>query len=105
VAYVVGGVGVVALAGFVYFNRVSWSDYRSLSSSCGTTHDCAPSDITAVKAKIAMSAVGLGVGVVAVAVSAWLLLTAPSRPAARATTSLRARTVLGVGGAGLAGAF
>jgi hypothetical protein len=77
-AAIVAGAGVVAIGAFAYLGLTGLSDYHGLQSSCGTTGDCKPSDVDAVRTKLWV-ADGLGVaGVAALGVAAWLWLSSKS---------------------------
>ncbi|WP_394836834.1 hypothetical protein LVJ94_07985 [Pendulispora rubella] len=80
-AYVVGGVGLVALGSAAFFGLRGRSDYSDLDSTCGRTHSCAQSDIDAVKTKFTISDISLGLGVAAIGVAAVLYFTHPKEPA------------------------
>jgi hypothetical protein len=81
-AAILAGAGVVAIGAFAYLGLTGLSDFRGLQGSCGTTHDCGPSQVDAVRTKLWV-ADGLGVaGVAALGVAGWLWLS--SRGTARA---------------------
>jgi hypothetical protein len=63
--YVLGGLGVVALGGFVYFRVSGTNDYNSLNDSCSP--GCNPDDVDPIRKKFTYSYVSLGVGIASVA--------------------------------------
>jgi hypothetical protein len=72
--YIVGGVGVAALASFTYFELHGQSDYRGLRDGCARTHACAQSDVDSARTELVVGAISLGTAVVAAGVFTWLLL-------------------------------
>jgi hypothetical protein len=62
-SYVLGGVGVLALGGFVAFRAMGSSDYDGLQTSCSP--HCSQSEVDKVKQKYLISNVALGVGAAA----------------------------------------
>ncbi|WP_394848283.1 hypothetical protein LZC95_12575 [Pendulispora brunnea] len=89
-AYVVGGVGVAALASFAFFGLKGLSDYNHLKDTCDP--NCSTSDTDAVKTKFLVADVSLGVGVVALGVATYLFLSHPgksSSPSQATLTPLR----------------
>jgi hypothetical protein len=73
--YIVGGVGVLALGGFAYFGLTGKSDVSTLRDGCGQTHSCAQDDVDSAKSKLIVADVSLGVGIVALGVATYLILT------------------------------
>jgi hypothetical protein len=71
-AFVMVGVGVVALGGFAYFGLQALSDAHRLRQTCAPY--CEQADIDAVKTKNLLSGVSLGVGIVTVGIGTWLFL-------------------------------
>lgn len=63
--YVLGGLGVVAIGGFVYFRVTGVNDYNALNESCSP--GCDPADVDPIKQKFTYSYVSLGVGIASVA--------------------------------------
>jgi hypothetical protein len=59
--YVLGGVGVVGIASFVYFRLSAVSDYNDYNANCSPS--CNPADIDAVRRKFMISYASLGVGI------------------------------------------
>lgn len=72
-AYVVGGVGVLALGSFAYFGVRSKSELSDLRATCAPY--CASSQLDDVKSKMLVADVSLGVGIVALGVATILFLT------------------------------
>lgn len=70
VALGVGGVGLVTFGVFQGLGRSQKSD---LDAGCGRTKTCADSEVSSVRTKFVVSGVGLGVGVVGVALGGALL--------------------------------
>lgn len=111
-AWVVGGVGVASLATFGVLGLTGMQRRSSLESDCYGS--CSQSDVDAVKTQFLIADVALGVGVVALGVSAVLFLTHASegKPAAAQTAKAAPPPVAvdfsikpGGGTAGLVGRF
>jgi len=64
-SYVLGGVGLIGIGGFVAFRVIGARDYDTLQQGCAPT--CPSSDIDQVKQKYTLSYVSLGVGAAALA--------------------------------------
>ncbi len=116
--YIIGGVGLVALGGFVYFGLTGKSDVSTLRDGCGQTHSCSQDDVDSAKSKLLIADVSLGIGIVALGVATYMILTHDSAPAsakvgtltprapARApTVDFGARALPGGGAATLGGRF
>jgi hypothetical protein len=73
-AYVLAGVGLVALGAFAVLDATTYSDYRSAESGCGQTGSCSPSTTSSLRARFDAAAVLLGVGVASVALGGGLFL-------------------------------
>jgi hypothetical protein len=71
-AYVLGGVGVVALGGTAFFWLGSESKKKDLENS-GCAPNCAQSDVDAIKQKRLFGDISLGVGAACIGVAAYLL--------------------------------
>lgn len=102
---VVGGIGVAALGSFAYFGL---SGMGAIDDLQDCKPNCAKEDVDGARTKLLIADVSLGVGVVAIGVATYLLLTrAPV--SAKATTGQRLRLeggpVAGGGMAGLVGTF
>jgi hypothetical protein len=69
VSYVLGGVSLVGVAGFVYFWLSAVSEAKDLQQTCAS-RGCVESDLSPPRTKATISAVSLGVGVGAALVSA-----------------------------------
>jgi hypothetical protein len=85
VAYAIGAGGLAALGIFAYFTARSWSDYFTLKGGCAATNACTKEELDGVRTKRDVAAIGLAVGVTAVAASAFLLLWRTSASDARVT--------------------
>jgi hypothetical protein len=72
-AIILGAVGVVALGSFTFFGIKGKSDASDLRSKCAP--NCAQSDVDAVKSKLLIADISLGVGVVAIAAAVYLTVT------------------------------
>jgi hypothetical protein len=78
-AVALASVGVVALAGSLYFGLSSHSRYEDLKSSCAPA--CNPSQADSVRSKALVSDVALLTGVAALGAAAWVYFSAaPARP-------------------------
>jgi hypothetical protein len=79
-AYVLGGVGVVALGGTAFFWLGSESKKKDLENS-GCSPNCAQSDVDSIKQKRLFGDIALGVGAICIGTAAYLLLSpAKSKP-------------------------
>jgi hypothetical protein len=104
VPYIVGGAALAALGSFFYFELSSWSDYRRLRDECGQTREgCSSSDVDAIRAKITVALVSLGVGALGLGAATWLFLSPAPDRSVRARLDLR--PVTGGGMAGVSGLF
>lgn len=74
-AIVVGGVGVLALGSFAIFGLGGKSDVSDLEKNCKP--HCAQSDVDAAKQKLLIADISLGVGIVALGVATYLVITRP----------------------------
>ena len=79
---VLGGLGVLSLAAFGYFQVQGWSRYSSLEDGCARTQSCSDSDIEGTRSQFVASGAALGVSVVSFGVAAilWLTRTPASEP-------------------------
>jgi hypothetical protein len=73
-ARVVGGIGVIALGSFTLFGIQGKNDVDDLQK-CKPR--CAESDVDKARTKLIIADISLGVGVVALAVSAYMIITRP----------------------------
>jgi hypothetical protein len=104
---VVGGIGVLALGSFAFFAIQGTSDVSDLEDSCKP--NCPKDDVDRARTKLIIADISLGVGVVALAVSAYLFFTRPTAQAGAAQTGSRAQRLRldagpVAGGGGVAGA-
>ena len=74
-ALVVGGIGVVALGSFAIFGLGGKSDVSDLESTCKP--HCTESQVNSARTKLIIADISLGVGVVALGVATYLILTRP----------------------------
>lgn len=91
--YVLGGVGVAALAGFGYFAVSGRSLKNELRESCAPR--CSDAQASSVRSKYLVADVLLGVGLASVGTGTYLLLTSPGAEPAPLDQGL----LIGVGGA------
>lgn len=77
---VLGGIGVLSLAAFGYFQVQGWSSYASLENGCAKTQSCADSDIEATRSQFVASGAALGVSVVSLGLAAILYFTRSGSP-------------------------
>lgn len=96
--YVLAGVGVVGLGSFGYFAYSGTSKKSDLEKTCAP--NCLQSDVDSVKQKLLIADVSLAVGIVALGVGAYLILTHGSgKSAPKAAAS---QLLVGPTGAGFA---
>ncbi|MDC0742866.1 hypothetical protein [Polyangium mundeleinium] len=90
-SYVLGGLGVVSLGAFAYLGITGKADLAGLRDGCGRTQSCAEADVDAVKTKLLLADVSLGVGVVSLGVATALFFTSggdEKKPAAAARAAV-----------------
>jgi hypothetical protein len=66
VAYVLAGGGVVALGIFGYLQLRAHGDYNDLVDTCKPTRTCDPASVDAVRSKVQLSYIPLGIGIAAI---------------------------------------
>jgi hypothetical protein len=76
--YVLGGVGVAALGAFAYFGLRAKHDSDSMHDKCAPA--CAHDEVTALKTKVVVADIALGVGVAGVAAATFFAFRGTSRP-------------------------
>jgi hypothetical protein len=82
-AYVLGGVGIAALGGFIGFGITGNSELSDLRSNCKPS--CAPSDVDAARTKYIVADAMLGTSIVALGIATILVLTrGPAVPKTKA---------------------
>jgi hypothetical protein len=90
-AWILGGVAVVSAASFAYFGVTGQSDASNLRATCAPK--CQQSDVDAVRTKLLVADVSLGVGIVSLATAAWIFFHrdtgSPSPPTAQADLQAR----------------
>jgi hypothetical protein len=74
--FVLGGVGLAALASFAYFGASGRSDISDLRSTCAPY--CAQDQLDSAKKKLLVADISLGVGVVALGAAVVLFVTRPT---------------------------
>ncbi len=84
--FVAAGVGVLALSSFAYFGLLASSDASNLRETCAP--HCREDDVDAVRSKLVIANVSLGVGIVALGVAGALWL-AEGSSTPRSTSSFR----------------
>lgn len=85
-ALIVGGVGVVALGSFAFFGITGKSAVDDLQT-CKPR--CAESDVDSARTKLIVADISLGVGVVALGVATYMILTRPKADVKTGVSSLR----------------
>jgi hypothetical protein len=78
-AFVLGGVGIVSLGVGAYFGLAGYSQFNDLKDR-NCSPNCPTEETDAISQKFLISDIALGVGVVAVGVAAYLLLSRPKAP-------------------------
>lgn len=73
-AFVVGGLGVVALGSFAFFGLRGTSDVDDLQKC---KPKCAEGDVDSARTKLIIADISLGVGIVALGVATYMILTRP----------------------------
>jgi len=71
--WIAAGVGAIGLATFTFLHLSAWGDYHELEETCGPT-GCDPEEVDAVRTKLIVADVSLGVGVTAIGVGVVLAL-------------------------------
>jgi hypothetical protein len=99
---VLGGVGALALGSFAYFGITGKNDVDDLQLC---KPNCRQDDVDSARTKLIVADVSLGVGVVALGVAAYLLVTRPSGRATTGNLRLNAGALAGGGYAALGGRF
>lgn len=79
---VLGGLGVISLAAFGYFQVQGWSRHASLEDGCAKTRSCTDADIEGARSQFVASGAALGVSAVSFGVAAILYFTRGSDAAA-----------------------
>lgn len=103
-ALVVGGIGVAALGSFIGFGLAGKSDVDGLQRC---KPNCAQGDVDTARTKLIIADISLGVGVVALGVATYMLLTRPNVDVKTQSAGLRvsAGPIAGGAAAGLGGTF
>jgi hypothetical protein len=103
-AYVLGGVGVLALAGAGYFWLSASSSEKELEDS-GCEPSCADGDVDSIRQKRLFGDIGLGIGVVSLGIATYLLLTPEKKTPPSEAARLDVRVAPGGAFAGVSGHF
>lgn len=93
-SFVLGGVGALALGGFVALRLIGSSDYDTLKNGCAP--DCSQSDVDNVKQKYLLSNIALGVGAAALVGAVVVYAVQPSGSSKGETALLVSPTVNGL---------
>ncbi len=73
-AFIVGGIGVVALGSFAFFGLSGKSEVADLQGCKG---HCAQDDVDKARTKLVIADISLGVGIVAIGVATYMFVTRP----------------------------
>jgi hypothetical protein len=98
-AIVVGAIGVVGIASFAFFGLTGKSDVSDLRTNCAP--NCEQSKVDAARSKLIVADISLGVGVVALGVATWMILSNSKAPA-QVTTGFHRLDVRPLPGGGVA---
>jgi hypothetical protein len=101
--YAFAGLGVVGLGTFAFFALKGKSDEDKLKSDCSP--NCAKGDVDDLKTKFLIGDVGLGVGIVSLAVATVVYATRPSRAVTTGSLHLDVTPTHGGGTALVGGSF
>lgn len=107
--WILGGIGVIGLAGFTAFGISARSQASDLRSTCAPA--CEQSDVDAVKRKALFADVSLGVGLVAFGAATYFWLAAPTETkeakssARKPSTTVGFSPLVGGGAVQIAGSF
>ncbi|MRG96594.1 hypothetical protein [Polyangium spumosum] len=88
-SYVLGGLGVVSLGAFAYLGATGKGELDTLKETCGRTQSCASADVDAVKTKLLLADVSLGVGLASLGVATALFFTSGSEKKAATSAVVR----------------
>ena len=83
ITYVLGGVGVLGIAGFAYFGITANGDLSHLRSTCAPF--CATADLDSARHEALFADISLGVGLVALGIAAYTLFARPHETSNAAT--------------------
>jgi hypothetical protein len=81
-SYVLGGVGVVGLAGFAYFALKGKSEEDAVTAT-GCKPDCSSSQVDPIKTKYLIADISLGVGVVSLGLATYFFITSMHKSATK----------------------
>lgn len=114
-ALVVGGIGAAALGSFAIFGIAGRNEVDDLEKNCKP--NCAEKDVDSARTKLVIADISLGVGIVALGVAAYMLITRPTGDTNKGmagvqtknkksgSVSFDARPLGGGGFAGIGGTF
>ncbi len=104
-AFVIGGIGVVALGSFAFFGLTGKADVSEMRSTCAP--NCEEARVSSARTKLLLADVSLTVGVVALGVATWMIISgSKSAPASTASVSrVDVRPIAGGGVAEFGGRF
>jgi len=74
-AFIVGGIGILGLGSFAIFGISGKSDVSDLEKTCKP--NCAQSEVDSARTKLIIADISLGVGIVALGVATYMILTRP----------------------------
>lgn len=74
-AFIVGGIGILGLGSFAIFGLSGKGDVSDLEKTCKP--NCAQSDVDSARTKLIIADISLGVGIVALGVATYMILTRP----------------------------
>lgn len=103
VSWVLGGVGVAGIGAFAGFALAGRANQSDLEKTCSPR--CSPDQAAPAKTKYLVADVGLGVGIVALAVAGYFAVRSPDTSARAATSGLVLVPRVDAPGATLAGRF
>ena len=85
-AFIIGGLGVVALGSFAFFGLSGKSDVDDMRQPGGCAPNCSQSQVDSARTKLVIADISLGVGVVALGVATYMILANRSPASATVTT-------------------
>lgn len=76
--WLAASVAVVGAGGFAYFGITGQAEANDLRASCGANKSCSEREVDAVRERLTVADVSLGVGLVSAGVAIWGFLSAPA---------------------------
>ncbi|WP_394834841.1 hypothetical protein LVJ94_50925 [Pendulispora rubella] len=106
-AFILGGVGLLAAGGAVYFGITGLQETRDYHDGCAKTKNCAGSDVDGTRTKLLLADIGGGVALVSLGVATYLFIRSGSTPKneARNTPHIALSPIRGGAMAGIDGAW